>query len=630
MPRIPLPCLAAAWLAIASVTLAIELHVSPDGSDAQPGTADKPLRTIQRGADLAQPGDTVTVHPGVYRERVAPKRSGNSDTERIVYQAAPGGEVRITGSEIVRGWKRLEHDTWVVDVPNSLFSSFNPFADEIRGDWFDPKGRKHHTGAVYAAGEWLVEAAACDAVLAAPSGEPLWFAEVGAESTRVWAQFPGFDPNSGQVEVNVRKTVFYPEQPGINFITVRGFTLCNAATPWAPPTAEQIGLLGTHWSKGWVIENNRVHHSTCSGISLGKHGDAYDNTSADTATGYVVTISRAHAHAIPWDRDHIGHHVVRNNHVSHCEQAGVVGSLGCSFSTVSGNTIHDIHVRRLFAGAEQAGIKFHGAIDCVISSNHIYRTNRGLWLDWMAQGARVTGNLFHDNGPEEDLFFEVNHGPLTVDNNLLLSAFSLHEMSEGTAYLHNLFTGVVVSRNEPSRDTPFLERHSTEIAGIVSIKGGDHRFHNNLFLHDPARAVDLNSWITGSPHGTGAGLCAFDQIDSLRISGSGNVYGPNACRSMQETAPFVLEAPVRWELMRDGNTWYLDLNLPADFSLATAQPLTGAELGMTAISRQPFVDPADKPLRFDTDFSGKTRGTKHGTPGPFEGIMPRDARIRLR
>jgi len=44
----------------------------------------------------------------------------------------------------------------------------------------------------------------------------------------------------------------------------------HAATPWAPPTAEQIGLIGTHWSKGWIIENNVISHSICAGIALGK------------------------------------------------------------------------------------------------------------------------------------------------------------------------------------------------------------------------------------------------------------------------------------------------------------------------------------------------------------------------
>jgi len=67
--------------------------------------------------------------------------------------------------------------------------------------------------------------------------------------------------------------VFYPRETGRNFITVRGFTLEHAATNWAPPTAEQVGLIGTHWSKGWIIENNTISHSRCVGITLGKYGD---------------------------------------------------------------------------------------------------------------------------------------------------------------------------------------------------------------------------------------------------------------------------------------------------------------------------------------------------------------------
>ncbi|MCB1128967.1 MAG: right-handed parallel beta-helix repeat-containing protein, partial [Verrucomicrobiae bacterium] len=221
----------------------------------------------------------------------------------------------------------------------------------------------------------------------------LWFAQVDDSHTTIWAQFEGVNPNEEQVEINVRQAVFYPDQPGRNFITVRGFILQHAATPWAPPTAEQIGLIGTHWSKGWIIENNVITHSVCSGIALGKHGDQFDNTSADTAEGYVKTIERAHAFRIPWTKANIGHHIVRNNVIAFCEQAGIVGSLGAAFSTVEGNVIHDIHVRHLFTGAEMAGIKFHAAIDTVIRRNHIYRTTRGLWLDWMAQGTRVSGNL---------------------------------------------------------------------------------------------------------------------------------------------------------------------------------------------------------------------------------------------
>ena len=412
-------------------------HVSIYGNDANNGSKSLPFKTISSAARLAQPGEVITVHEGVYRERINPPRGGESDTKRIVYQAAPGEKVEIKGSEVVKNWEKVDNVTWKVTLPNRFFGTFNPYSDLIRGDWFNPNGRQHHTGAVYLDGEWLSEAANLDEVLKPAGQVPLWFGQVDNNSTTLWAQFRNVNPNEQMVEINVRQTVFYPEKSGINYVTVRGFTMRHAAPPWAPPTAEQMGLIGTHWSKGWIIENNVISHSRCSGIALGKYGDEWDNR-AESAEGYVGTIQRALKNG--WNKETIGHHLVRNNHISHCEQAGVVGSLGCSFSTVTGNTIHDIHVQQLFSGAEMAGIKFHGAIDVEISRNHIYRTIRGIWLDWMAQGAHVTGNLLHDN-LDQDLFMEVDHGPFLVDNNIFLSPQMLLIFSQGGAFAHNLVTG---------------------------------------------------------------------------------------------------------------------------------------------------------------------------------------------
>ena len=440
------------------------------------------------------------MHRGIYRERINPPRGGESDAKRIVYQAAPGETVEIRGSEVVKNWVKVQDDVWKVTLPNAFFGRFNPYSDLIHGDWFNAKGRPHHTGAVYLNGEWLTEAARLDDVLKPTTTTPLWFGKVDKENTTIWAQFPGVNPNEQMVEINVRRTVFYPDQPGRNYITVRGFTMRHAATPWAPPTAEQVGLIGTHWSKGWIIENNTISHSTCSGIALGKYGDEWDNTSADTAEGYVKTIERALKNG--WNKETIGHHIVRNNTISHCEQAGIVGSLGAAFSVVTGNTIHDIHVRRLFTGAEMAGIKFHAAIDVQIRHNHIYRTCRGLWLDWMAQGTRVSGNLLHDNNEAEDLFVEVDHGPFLVDNNIFLSPVSLNSRSQGGAYVHNLFAGAMNIVPYDGRKTPFHKAHSTEVAGLHDNPCGDDRYYNNLFVgrgdlrpYDEAR---LPVWMDGN------------------------------------------------------------------------------------------------------------------------------------
>lgn len=66
----------------------MEYHVAMQGSDQAPGTADKPFRSISRAAALAEPGDTVTVHAGTYREWVSPANGGQRS--RGLYIRLPG------------------------------------------------------------------------------------------------------------------------------------------------------------------------------------------------------------------------------------------------------------------------------------------------------------------------------------------------------------------------------------------------------------------------------------------------------------------------------------------------------------------------------------------------------------
>ncbi len=156
-----------------------EYHVSVNGNDANDGSTSHMLKTISAAsASLAQPGDTITVHAGVYRERINPPRGGESDSKRITYQAAPGEIVEITGSEVIKGWEKVGGDTWKTTIPNKFFGSFNPYSDLIHGDWFSPEGRQHHTGAVYLNGDWLIEAAHFGDVLNPARGTPLWYVKV--------------------------------------------------------------------------------------------------------------------------------------------------------------------------------------------------------------------------------------------------------------------------------------------------------------------------------------------------------------------------------------------------------------------------------------------------------------------
>jgi alpha-N-arabinofuranosidase len=603
-----------------------EIHVSVNGDDANDGTMQKPLRTISQAAQTAMPGDVITVHAGVYREQIIPPRGGDSESQRIVYQAASGEKVEIKGSEIIKGWQKAGNDTWIVKIPNSFFGKFNPYIDLIHGDWFTPtpKDRKYHTGAVYINGDWLMEAATMEEVMkAADEKNPLWYTSADSSTTTIWAQFKNINPNTETVEINVRQTIFYPDKPFINFITLRGFIMQHAATNWAPPTAEQMGLVGTHWSRGWIIENNVVQYSKCVGIALGKYGDEFDNKDTESAKGYVGTINRALSFG--WNKGTIGGHLVRNNTIAYCEQTGIVGSMGCAFSIIEGNIIHDIHIRRLFSGAEMAAIKFHGAVDVQIMNNHIYRSNMGVWLDWMAQGAQVKNNLMHDNSL--DIFLEVDHGPMLISNNILLSGTSLLMNSSGAAFVHNLFGGKMDVIVYDSRLTPYHKPHSTFVENLHDNPCGDVRFINNLFVNE------------GNASQYGSALLPVTFEGNVFTSGTTgpdpgnrqNRFGELSGEAKEEFKKMKILTAVEINTMKktdfDGSAKlaaaeggiYLELAL--DKSWLTGQKrslVTTGSLGKAIVPDLSFENTDGSEVKIDKDYSGEKRNVANPSPGPFE------------
>jgi hypothetical protein len=617
---------------------AAEFHVATAGNNENDGSAAKPFRTISAAARVAQPGDVITVHAGTYRERITPPRGGTSDSQRIVYQAAPGETVAIKGSEVVRDWKPFKPGVWKVTIPNSFFGMYHPYKDLIWGDWFGSRGRPHHTGEVYLNGKSLWETHLLERVLDPqavrdaqdPEGSTFtWFCESDERNTYIYANFHEKDPNQELVEINVRDSCFYPDEPGRDYITVRGFHLAQAATQWAAPTAEQIGLIGTHWSKGWIIESNVVSDSKCSGITLGKdrrtgHNVWTRDPAKDGAIHYTEVVLRALD--IGWSRENIGSHIVRNNTIHDCEQTGICGSLGAVFSRIENNHIYNIWAKRQFTGAEMAGIKLHAAIDVVIQHNRIHHAGRGLWMDWMAQGTRITGNLLYEN-TTDDLFVEVDHGPFMVDNNLFLSPFSLRDMSEGGAYAHNLMTGRIESRPELKRSTPYHNAHSTSLAGLKSIRGGDNRFYNNLLAGGPELGEDAHRWDTNAQRRVGFGLWVYDTRE-LPVQAAGNVYCHEARPYAKETKPVVLTTfDLNASVVEEGDRVFLQWSAPPELKQAATVLVTTELLGKAAVPELPYENADGSPLRLDRDYTGAKRDAGHPTPGPFENTG--QARMRV-
>ncbi|HLF35891.1 MAG TPA: right-handed parallel beta-helix repeat-containing protein [Cyclobacteriaceae bacterium] len=618
---------AAAFLFIAIIIPAVtviarEYHVSMNGNNGNDGSELKPFRSINHAAQLANPGDIITVHAGTYREWVNPARGGDSDSKRIIYRAAPGEEVYIKGSEVITGWKKEKNGTWKVIIPNSFFGEYNPFKDPIYGDWFYDNGRIHHTGEVFLNGKSLYEKETLAKVIdPAPFEKTLdkegstftWYCESDETNTTIWANFHNYNPGKALVEITTRRTCFYPEKPGINYITIRGFHICQAATQWGAPTAEQIGMIATHWNKGWIIENNRISDSKCSGITLGKERGTGHNVwladqSIDGSLHYIEVTFRTLRNG--WNKNNIGSHIVRNNEIYNCEQTGMCGSMGAAFSIIENNHIHHIWTKRQFEGAEIGGIKFHAAIDTKIEKNRIHDTGRGIWLDWMAQGTRVSKNLMYNNDLE-DLFMEVNHGPTLIDNNLFLSEVGIVTQSQGGAVVHNIIAGMVAMWPEPNRFTPYHLPHSTEVAGLSTVFSGDYRFLNNIFLGigpDPATKDARYHY----------GLAGFNDA-ILPVWISGNIYYHKAAPYKDEKNPVIYpDFKPDLDVAEEGDNVFLNYTLDSDPEIIKTQFVNTEVLGKAKMPKEGFENPNGTPLSIDTDYLNQIRSESDPDPGPFE------------
>ena len=614
--------------------MAVDYHVAKNGTDLGQGTKQAPFLTINKAASVAVAGDTVVVHEGVYREWVKPQNPGLSNKRRITYKAADDEKVVIKGSEQIKNWEQLDGSVWRTVVPNSFFGHYNPFKEEIYGDWvvYNP-GR--HLGDVYLNGKSFYEAETLEEVKkpasendvqdhwtkkAVPAQDPegtkyVWYADVDETSTTVYANFHDYDPNDELTEINVRQACFYPEKTSMDYITVQGFEMAQAATPWTPPTADQPGLIGPHWSKGWIIENNDIHDSKCSGISLGKEISTGDNyyTKRQDKPGYHYQIETVfEALKSGWSKETVGSHIVRNNTIHDCGQNGIVGHLGCIFSEVAHNHIYNIAVKRQFYGYEIAGIKLHAAIDTQIHDNRIHDCSLGIWLDWQLQGTRVSRNLFYRN--DRDLFVEVSSGPFLVDHNILTADYALDNHAQGGAYINNIVSGHMEHRKILDRSTPYHEPHSTDIKGFSQVYGGDDRWFNNIFIgeegieqvgteHYNGYTTSLEEYI-GNVHGDpGSDHNAFNVVEQP-VYINNNAYLNGALPFEREETNLVSDHDPKIRITEEGDDVYLELDLPDDFEELKGDIQSTSTLERVRLTDAEFENPDGSDVVLNKDLLG--------------------------
>lgn len=428
-----------------------------NADDRGPGNQNQPFRTIQRGAEMAQPGDTVLVREGIYRERVAPPRGGEPGRP-IVYRAEPGKNVIIRGSDVWSpAWER-DGNLYCAVPDESLFTDDvyvddkNPFLVEMSSTPFGRDGLREvergfvegeqYERIVFTLGQVYVNGRLYRQVPLKDEAE----AEVGTwwvdrNTGRIGIHFAG-NPAERTVEICTRRRVFAPHRRGLGHIHVIGFVMehCGNNYPtnfWDAknPQWQQAGTLGTRSGHHWRIEGN-VFRFGMVGIDVG-----YESLSSQ---------NRGDLERGDNGRNEAGgmFHEIVNNHIIDNFGPGTAGmdARGVQFvgNVIERNNLYAFKGMKRF---ETGGIKLHRPHGSRFESN-LFRDNDcgGLWLD---QGAGddtfIERNVFIRNQNGFDLEIG-NMGEATsfLANNVFIDnerQAVLSRESGGLVVLHNFIAG---------------------------------------------------------------------------------------------------------------------------------------------------------------------------------------------
>ena len=125
-----------------------EIAVSSAGNDDNPGTAARPLRTLQKALDIAQPGAVIALASGIY-DPAETRRAGAAGAPIVVRGGESGRDAAARFRTVIRGSRivlQINHSHYRVEgltvdgqpgVPRSRFpaslEAARAFKDSIRG-----------------------------------------------------------------------------------------------------------------------------------------------------------------------------------------------------------------------------------------------------------------------------------------------------------------------------------------------------------------------------------------------------------------------------------------------------------------------------------------------------------------
>lgn len=520
-----------------SRTLSVDQN-HPRASDQGTGTSDCPFKTISRAAMEAGPGDCVKIHAGIYRECVRPQRGGESPSRMVSYQAAPGEQVIIKGSEVVT-WEWEESEVWSTGRGSAnirmtriagdiLGNGYNPFAtinlpQLVAQTCFTMKPGLMpkllaRRGLVFQDGRLLTQAHS--------------FGELHSRDGSYWVEphglavhvrpFGDIDPETACFELAVREQAFSPSRYGLAYVHVKGLVIEQVADgfPW-PQRAALSAMRGHHW----IIEDNTIRWCNALGIDIGK--SAADMVAPDPC----------------------GYQIVRRNTISDCGVCGIAGTGPLKSTLIENNRIFNCGWHDAEWYSECAGIKTHMNVDTVIRRNiiHDMKGASGIWMDWDNHNSRCCENvIINTESVFGAIFLEASQSPNMIDHNIIWGCSTCGIYEHDTDYLivaHNLVAGadtaILLKRGDPERwlhgrgstgkKHKVLNNILFNCGTLIEFANPDNYSNGNLFgkagkpgalrIHEPTENLNFETWRAFHNWDTEGAQCTINaELDAVNLT----------------------------------------------------------------------------------------------------------------
>lgn len=508
----------ACFESLESRTLLAAWYVSTAGVDSNSGTLQQPLRSIQRAANLAQPGDAVIIRGGIYRETVIPARSGSASAP-IVFQPYNGEQVTISGADPVQGWSAAGNSVYRANMPwsrgtgddqvfvdgqmmiyarwpNTTLDVSRPIklvADSASGTTTNnvTSGRVTDTELTQAAGYW--------------NGATIHIA-TGPGFVQHTATVTASAPGSVSFTYSASNTLL--PQAGNHFFLDNTFKALDAAGEWyRDPTTGSLNLRTPQSDN----PSNHLIEAKRRDLAFDLRDRAYINvTGIDLFAATITTNAASHHLTIDGIRaQYVSHYnlvpgnawvtassdtgiilngsfnEIRNSEIAFSAGNGVM--LGGSDNRAVNNVIHDVN----YAATDAAGINT-GAPATIsrrpeIGNNTIYNAGRSLIVFRNVKAGRIHHNDVYNAG---------------LQTNDLGGVYTYGNDGEGTevAYntVHDIYSsvpgvggfGIYYDNNTANFITHHNLVYNVGTALLINSPGINHQVYNNTLLGGKA----VGSW----------------------------------------------------------------------------------------------------------------------------------------